>query len=52
MGLKEFLEELFGCRVDLVLEGTVKPRLREAIMKEVVYAPGFYLTAKTRQLPL
>lgn len=40
MGLKEFLEDLFGCRVDLVLEGTVKPRLREAIMKEVVHAPG------------
>lgn len=40
MGLKEFLEDLFGCRVDLVLEGTVKPRLRESIMKEVVHAPG------------
>ena len=40
MGLKEFLEVLFGCKVDLVLEGTIKPRLREHIMKEVVHAPG------------
>ena len=40
MGLKEFLEVLFGCRVDLVLENTIKPRLRESIMKEVVHAPG------------
>lgn len=40
MGLKDFLEELFECRVDLVLEGTIKPRLREAIMKEVIHAPG------------
>jgi len=40
MGLKEFLEGLFGCRVDLVLENTIKPRLRESIMKEVVHAPG------------
>ena len=40
MGLKEFLEVLFGCKVDLVLEGTIKPRLREHIMKEVVHATG------------
>ena len=40
MGLKEFLENLFGCRVDLVLEDTIKPRLRESIMREVVHAPG------------
>jgi len=40
MGLKEFLEGLFGCKVDLVLEDTLKPRLRSAIMKEVVHAPG------------
>lgn len=37
MGLKEFLENLFGCRVDLVLEDTIKPRLRESIMREVVH---------------
>jgi len=40
MGLKEFLEGLFECRVDLVLEDTLKPRLRSAILKEVVHAPG------------
>lgn len=39
MGIEEFLEVLFGCKVDLVLEDTIKPRLRESIMKEVVYAP-------------
>jgi len=40
MGLREFLEGLFGCRVDLVLEDAIKPRLRESIMKEVVHASG------------
>jgi hypothetical protein len=40
MGLREFLAKLFACKVDLVLDGTVKPRLREAIMKEVVHASG------------
>lgn len=40
MGLREFLEALFGCSVDLVLEGSIKPRLRESIMKEVVHATG------------
>lgn len=40
MDLKLFLEELFGCRVDLVLTGTIKPRLRSAILGEAVYAAG------------
>ena len=40
MDLKEFLEGLFGCRVDLVLADTIKPRLRAAILAEAVYAPG------------
>ncbi|MEE9614376.1 MAG: nucleotidyltransferase family protein [Thermodesulfobacteriota bacterium] len=40
MGLKELLEGLFDCGVDLVLEDAVKPRLRQAIMEEVVHAPG------------
>ena len=40
MGLKEFLEGLFGCRVDLVIEDAIKPRLRSAILKEVIHAPG------------
>ena len=41
MDLKFFLEELLQRRVDLVLADTVKPRLRERILKETVYVPGF-----------
>ena len=40
MDLKEFLEELFGCRVDLVMKDAIKPRLREPILTETVYAVG------------
>ncbi len=41
MGLKFFLEGLFGRKVDLVITGTIKPRLRDPILSEVVYAEGF-----------
>ena len=40
MDLKAYLEDLFGCRVDLVLADTIKPRLRPIIQRETVYAPG------------
>jgi predicted nucleotidyltransferase len=40
MDLKAFLERLFGRRVDLVLQDTIKPRLREAILAEALHAPG------------
>lgn len=40
MDLKFFLEKLFGCRVDLVLAGAIKPRLRERIAKDTVHVPG------------
>ena len=40
MNLKEFLEGLFGCRVDLVLTDAIKPRLRATILEEAVHAPG------------
>jgi hypothetical protein len=40
MGLKGFLEELFGCRVDLVVEEAIKPRLKETILREAIHAPG------------
>lgn len=40
MDLKAFLEELFGGRVDLVVAEAIKPRLREVILTEAVYAPG------------
>ena len=40
MDLKDFLEEMFGCKVDLVMIDAIKPRLREPILKETVYAQG------------
>lgn len=40
MDLKLFLEELFGCPVDLVISDTIKPRLRKTILDEAIYAPG------------
>ncbi len=40
MDLKFFLEDLFQCHVDLVLADTIKPRLREGILKEAEYVPG------------
>ncbi len=40
MGLKFFLEDLFGCGVDLVIADAVKPRLRKPILEETIYAPG------------
>lgn len=36
MGLKFFLEELFGCRVDLVTRKALKPRLRPYVEKEAI----------------
>lgn len=40
MDLKAFLEELFARRVDLVIADAIKPRLREPILGEAVYALG------------
>ena len=40
MDLKLFLEELFDCSVDLVLEHTIKPRLRPHIMEDLIDVPG------------
>ncbi len=40
MDLKEFLENLFARPVDLVLARTLRPRLREPILRETVHAPG------------
>ncbi|MFZ5452371.1 MAG: nucleotidyltransferase family protein [Thermodesulfobacteriota bacterium] len=37
MNLKRFLVELFGCKVDLVIQDGIKPRLREPILKETLY---------------
>ncbi len=35
-GLLEDLEELLGCRVDLVTDDGLKPRLRERVLKEAI----------------
>jgi predicted nucleotidyltransferase len=40
MELKEYLEELYSRPVDLVLARTLKPRLREPILRETVHAQG------------
>ncbi len=40
MGLKEFLENLFGCPVDLVLSNAIKPRLRPFILKDAIDVEG------------
>lgn len=39
MNVKEFLERLFECRVDVVLPETLKPQLRETILNDTIYAP-------------
>ena len=38
--VKLFLEDLFKCRVDLVIYGTVKPGLRPYLLGSVKYATG------------
>lgn len=38
MDLKFYLEDLFGRKVDLVMKGAIKRRLKEYILGEVVYA--------------
>ena len=40
MDLKLFLEDLFARPVDLVLVDGIKPRLRAAILREAIHAPG------------
>lgn len=37
MDLKFFLEDLFGRDVDLVIPESIKPRLRQVILKDVIY---------------
>ena len=38
MDCKYYLEELFGRKVDLVMKGAIKKRLKPYILGEVVYA--------------
>jgi len=37
MGLKFYLEEIFGRKVDLVIIEDIKPLLKESILREAVY---------------
>ncbi|CUS81656.1 hypothetical protein JGI7_01871 [Candidatus Kryptonium thompsonii] len=37
MDLKFYLEDLLGVEVDLVIKSAIKPKLKEYILKEVVY---------------
>ena len=38
MELKFFLERLFHRKVDLVIKDTLKPRIRQNVLKETAYA--------------
>jgi len=38
MGCKFYLEDLFGRKVDLVMKGSIRKRLKPSILGEVVYA--------------
>lgn len=37
ISLKEYLENLLNFEVDLVMKNGIKPRLKESILKEVIY---------------
>jgi len=39
MDLKTFLEELLGCRIDLVTRKAIKPRMRPYVEEEAIYVP-------------
>jgi predicted nucleotidyltransferase len=39
MNLKFWIEELLGCRVDLVMQKALKPELRAAVESEVIHVP-------------
>lgn len=40
MELKFFLENLLGCKVDLIINDAIKPSLRRPILSGVKYAAG------------
>jgi uncharacterized protein len=37
MDTKYYLEEVLGCRVDLVVPEAIKPRMKSAILQDLVY---------------
>ena len=38
MDLKDFLEEIFSVKVDIIVESAIKPNLKPYILKEIQYA--------------
>jgi len=38
MDLKDFLEEIFSVKVDLIVESAIKPNLKPYILEEIQYA--------------
>jgi len=40
MAVQIYLEDLFERRIDLVLESSLKPRLRDRILSETIYVEG------------
>ena len=40
MSLKEYLSGVLEMEVDLVLSDSLKPRIRESVLRETVYAKG------------
>ena len=41
MGLLEYLETTFGRKVDLVMKDSIKPLIKNRILRETVYVQGF-----------
>lgn len=39
MEVKFYLEDMFGLSVDLGIEDTLRPEIRERILREVIYVP-------------
>ncbi len=40
MGLLFYLEDLFGRKVDLVMKDTIKPIIKNRILRETIYVEG------------
>lgn len=51
MGLLGFLESLFGRKVDLVMKDTIKPIIRDRVLAEIIYVPGFSSINSTYPVP-
>jgi uncharacterized protein len=49
MDLKIFLEDLFGKKIDLAIEDTLKPQIRQKILEEAI---DVWDVVQTKLLPL